>query len=105
MGNPRIDWVQVKKENGAPSFIQIYGTLGRIMYSEDEVPYGGTGFRLRSGDHDILCYNDYYVESGMGKDYVRPLIQGHYTPMMVEGLPRHLSLNLKNYDWVAPRGK
>ncbi|MBR3740258.1 MAG: 6-phosphofructokinase [Clostridia bacterium] len=38
-------------------------------------------------------------------DYVRPLIQGNYTPMMVEGLPRHLSLNLKNYDWSAPRGK
>ena len=33
-------------------------------------------------------------------DYVRPLIQGHYMPMMVEGLPRHLSMNLKNYDWV-----
>ena len=38
-------------------------------------------------------------------DYVRPLIQGHYQPMMVEGLPRHLSINLKNYDWSAPRGK
>jgi 6-phosphofructokinase 1 len=38
-------------------------------------------------------------------DYVRPLIQGHYAPMMVEGLPRHLSINLKNYDWSAPRGK
>ena len=38
-------------------------------------------------------------------DYVRPLIQGHYTPMMVEGLPRHLSITLKNYDWSAPRGK
>ena len=38
-------------------------------------------------------------------DYVRPLIQGHYTPMMVEGLPRHLCINLKNYDWSAPRGK
>ena len=33
-------------------------------------------------------------------DYVRPLIQGHYSPMMVEGLPRHLSMNLKNYDWI-----
>ena len=32
-------------------------------------------------------------------DYVRPLIQGHYEPMMVEGLPRHLTMNLKNYDW------
>ena len=36
-------------------------------------------------------------------DYVRPLIQGHYMPMMVEGLPRHLSLNLKNYDWTNNR--
>ena len=32
-------------------------------------------------------------------DYVRPLIQGNYQPMMVEGLPRHLTMNLKNYDW------
>ena len=38
-------------------------------------------------------------------DYVRPLIQGHYTPMMVEGIPRHLSMKLKNYDWTAPRHK
>ena len=34
-------------------------------------------------------------------DYVRPLIQGQYSPMMVEGLPRHLTLNLKNYDWAT----
>ena len=33
-------------------------------------------------------------------DYVRPLIQGHYEPMMVEGLPRHLTMNLKNYEWL-----
>ena len=33
-------------------------------------------------------------------DYVRPLIQGHYEPMMVEGLPRHLTMDLKNYDWL-----
>ena len=38
-------------------------------------------------------------------DYVRPLIQGHYNPMMVEGLPRHLNIHMKNYDWSAPRGK
>ncbi len=38
-------------------------------------------------------------------DYVRPLIQGHYMPMMVEGLPRHLSIHLKNYDWSTPRSK
>ncbi len=38
-------------------------------------------------------------------DYVRPLIQGHYQPVMVEGLPRHLSIHMKNYDWSAPRGK
>ena len=34
-------------------------------------------------------------------DYVRPLIQGQYSPMMVEGLPRHLTMNLKNYDWIS----
>jgi len=33
-------------------------------------------------------------------DYVRPLIQGQYSPMMVEGLPRHLTMNLKNYEWT-----
>ena len=34
-------------------------------------------------------------------DYVRPLIQGQYSPMIVEGLPRHLTMNLKNYDWIS----
>ena len=38
-------------------------------------------------------------------DYVRPLIQGHYEPMMVEGLPRHLTMNLKNYDWLEKNSK
>ena len=28
-------------------------------------------------------------------DYIRPLIQGDYQPIMVNGLPRHLVLNLK----------
>ena len=32
--------------------------------------------------------------------YVRPLIQGQYAPMMVEGLPRHLTMRIKNYDWA-----
>ena len=36
-------------------------------------------------------------------DYVRPLIQGQYSPMMVEGLPRHLNMNMTNYDWVNHR--
>ena len=42
---------------------------------------------------------DYVTEEFL--DYVRPLIQGQYTPMMVEGLPRHLTMNLKNYDWAS----
>ncbi len=40
---------------------------------------------------------DYVTEEFL--DYVRPLIQGSYQPVMVEGLPRHLMLDLKNYDW------
>ena len=30
-------------------------------------------------------------------DYVSPLIQGHYSPMMVAGLPRHLVMNQRSY--------
>lgn len=28
-------------------------------------------------------------------DYIKPLIQGDYQPIMVNGLPRHLVLNTK----------
>ena len=28
-------------------------------------------------------------------DYIKPLIQGDYQPIMVNGMPRHLVLNLK----------
>ena len=42
---------------------------------------------------------DYVTEEFL--DYVRPLIQGHYSPMMVEGLPRHLNLSMHNYDWAS----
>ncbi len=31
-------------------------------------------------------------------DYISPLIQGDYQPIMVNGLPRHLVLNLKRND-------
>ena len=46
---------------------------------------------------------DYVTEDFL--DYVRPLIQGHYAPMMVEGIPRHLTMNLRNYDWTSPSHK
>ena len=38
-------------------------------------------------------------------DYVRPLIQGQYSPVMVEGLPRHLNMELRNYDWSGSKKK
>ncbi|MBQ8094571.1 MAG: hypothetical protein IJ242_13510 [Clostridia bacterium] len=41
---------------------------------------------------------DYVTEEFL--DYVRPLIQGQYNPMMVDGLPRHLNMHLRNYDWA-----
>ena len=44
---------------------------------------------------------DYVTEEFL--DYVRPLIQGQYSPMMVAGLPRHLSMHLKNYDWMSSK--
>ncbi len=42
---------------------------------------------------------DYVTEEFL--DYVRPLIQGHYNPMMVTGLPRHLSINQKDYHGLG----
>ena len=38
---------------------------------------------------------DYVTEEFV--DYVYPLIQGHYNPMMVAGLPRHLTMYQKGY--------
>ena len=41
---------------------------------------------------------DYVTEEFI--NYARPLIQGHYNPTMVDGLPRHLSMNVRNYEWL-----
>ena len=46
---------------------------------------------------------DYVTEEFL--DYARPLIQGQYSPMMVEGLPRHLNIHMKNYDWTNSKRK
>ena len=73
---PRIDYVKVKRENGVSAGIEIYGTLGRVMYSEDDVPYGATGFRMISGEYGMVFYNDASVASGMGDGYARTLIRG-----------------------------
>lgn len=73
---PHIDFVRMTKQNGTSSGLEIYGTLGRIMYSEDEVPYGATGFRLISGQNGMIFHNDATVVSGMGEGYVRTLIHG-----------------------------
>ena len=77
IARPEIDWVQVARDgSGSPTGIQICGTLGRLMYSEDEVAFGGTGFMLRSGDNGMIFTSDKYVESGMDPEYVRTYIRG-----------------------------
>ena len=43
----------------------------------------------------INAAGDYVTDEFVS--YVKPLIQGHYNPMMVAGLPRHLVMNQKNY--------
>ena len=48
--------------------------------------------------YEIVSVNeegDYVTEEFV--DYVHPLIQGHYNPMMVAGLPRHLTMHQKSY--------
>lgn len=44
----------------------------------------------------INAAGDYVTDEFVS--YVKPLIQGHYNPMMVAGLPRHLVMNQKNYS-------
>jgi hypothetical protein len=44
----------------------------------------------------INAAGDYVTDDFVS--YVKPLIQGHYNPMMVAGLPRHLVMNQKNYS-------
>ena len=55
--------------------IELFGTFGRLAYAEDEPAYGVTSFEMISGK-GVKCFNDRYVQSGMGKNYGRTLVRG-----------------------------
>ena len=76
--SPEITWARAFKEKGVSAClgVEIFGTFGRVTYSEDEVPYGITSFELIPGSEGVKCFSDEYVESGMGKDYVRTEVHG-----------------------------
>ena len=76
--DPEITWARAFKEKGVSAClgVEFFGTFGRVTYSEDEVPCGVTSFELIPGSEGVRCFSDEFVESGMGKDYVRTEMHG-----------------------------
>ena len=86
--NPEITWARALSQEGIAECtgVEIFGTFGRVTYSPDETPYGvtsfellpsqGTGSALIKGQPAAKCFTDQYVQSGMGKDYVRTEVRG-----------------------------
>ena len=75
---PEITWARAFKEKGVSAClgVELFGTFGRVTYSEDELPYGITSFELIPGSEGVRCFSDEYVESGMGDNYVRTEVHG-----------------------------
>ena len=74
--DPEITWARAFSEKGTCLGIEFFGTFGRVVYSEDETPYGMTSFEFIRGVEGVRCFTDKYVESGMGGDYVRTEARG-----------------------------
>ena len=74
--DPEITWARAFSENGTCLGIEFFGTFSRVNYSEDETPYGMTSFEFIRGVEGIRCFTDEFVESSMGKNYVRTETRG-----------------------------
>ena len=74
--DPEITWARAFSDAGTCTGIEFFGTFGRVAYSEDETPYGMTSFEFIRGVEGVRCFTDEYVESGMGKGYVRTEARG-----------------------------
>ena len=75
IARPEITWAKATKRSNKVLGIELFGTFGRLAYAEDEPAYGVTSFEMISGK-GVKCFNDKYVQSGMGKNYVRTLVRG-----------------------------
>ena len=75
IATPEITWAKATKRSNKVLGIELFGTFGRVSYNENEPAYGVTSFEMIT-DKTVKCFNDRYVVSGMGKDYVRTNVRG-----------------------------
>ena len=74
--DPEITWAKATWENKRVRGVEMFGTFGRITYSEDAPAYGATSFQMVTGNGSVTCYTDEFVQSGMGKGYARRIVRG-----------------------------
>ena len=74
--DPEITWAKATWENKRVRGVELFGTFGRITYSEDAPAYGATSFQMVTGNGSVTCYTDEFVQSGMGKGYARSIVRG-----------------------------
>ena len=75
IATPEITWARATRRSNKVLGVEVFGTFGRLSYTEDEPAYGVTSFELITGN-SVKCFNDKYVLSGMGKNYVRTEVRG-----------------------------
>ena len=74
--DPEITWAKATWEDKEVRGVELFGTFGRVTYSEDAPAYGATSFQMMTGNGSVTCYTDQFVQSGMGKDYARSIVRG-----------------------------
>ena len=74
--DPEITWAKAIWQNKRVQGVELFGTFGRITYSEDAPAYGATSFQMVTGNGSVTCYTDQFVQSGMGKGYARRIVRG-----------------------------
>lgn len=74
--DPEITWAKATWENKRVRGVELFGTFGRITYSEETPVYGATSFQMVTGNGSVTCYTDEFVQSGMGKGYARSIVRG-----------------------------
>jgi len=75
IATPEITWAKVNRRSNKVLGLELFGTFGRVNYTQDEPAYGITSFEAITGN-PVRCFNDKYVLSGMGKNYVRTEVRG-----------------------------
>jgi len=75
IATPEITWAKVNRRSNKVLGLELFGTFGRVNCTQDEPAYGITSFEAITGN-PVRCFNDKYVLSGMGKNYIRTEVRG-----------------------------